>query len=202
MAESRPPLVLASASGIRRKLLAGAGLHFAVDAADVDERAILALAAVSALDRPQQAAWLAAAKAQSVGRRHQGAVVIGADQMLELDGDVLHKAPDAPAARATLWRMRGRAHRLHSGWALYQDGQLVRSGVSSATLHVRSFSEAWLDAYVAANSEALTSAVGAYQLEGQGIQLFERIEGDYFTILGLPLLPLLAELRRLAIIET
>ena len=162
---------------------------------------LLALAAVSALDRPQQARWLAAAKAQSVSRRHPGAVVIGADQMLELDGEVLHKAQNAAAAREILLRLRGKAHQLHSGWALYEDGQLVRSDVSSATLYVRNFSEVWLDAYIAANSEALTNAVGAYQLEGHGVTMFERIEGDYFTILGLPLLPLLAELRRRGVVQ-
>jgi len=119
MANNPATIVLASGSAIRGQLLRHAGVAFRVDPADIDERAVLALAAVRELDRPRQAAWLAAAKAQTVCRRHPGAFVIGADQMLELDGEILHKAPDASAARETLLRMRGKAHHLHSGWALF-----------------------------------------------------------------------------------
>ena len=199
MAELRPRLVLASASGIRRQLLTGAGLSFDVDPADIDERALAAK--LAALSVPKRAKSLAEAKALAVAARHQGAIAIGADQMLEIDGDGLSKARDETAARAVLIRLRGRAHHLHSGVALAKDGKVDWSFVQSACLHVRAFTEGWLDAYMSIAGEAATKSVGAYQLEGLGVQLFERIEGDYFTVLGLPLLPLLTELRRLGCIE-
>ena len=196
---AEPTLVLASASGIRQQLLTGAGLQFVVDAADVDEPAIANT--LAARQVPERARGLAEAKALHVSARHPGAMVIGADQMLELGGEVLSKAPDAEAARKVLQRLRGRAHHLYSGVALAKNSKIVWSLVQSATLHARAFSGHWLDTYCASAGEALTQSVGAYQLEGVGVQLFERIEGDYFTILGLPLLPLLAELRRLGLIE-
>ena len=198
-ASERPParLVLASGSRIRRQLLANAGLAFTLDPADIDEDATVARlrARSSAVALPGLAQGLAEAKALHVGARHAGALVIGADQMLELDGEILSKAADAAAGRAVLMRLRGRAHHLHSGVALASDGNVLWSHVQSATLHMRRFSEAWLDAYLAASGDAATASVGAYQLEGPGVQLFERIEGDYFTILGLPLLALLTALR-------
>ena len=199
MGSGQAPVILASGSAIRKQLLSGAGLRFAVDAADIDERAV----AMSLAEQPvaERARGLAAAKALSVASRRPGALVIGADQMLELDGEVLSKAPTASAAREVLKRLRGRAHHLHSGVAIAKNGEIVWSLAQSATLHVRAFSDRWLDDYCATAGEALTKSVGAYQLEGIGVQLFERIEGDYFTILGLPLLPLLAELRRLGLIE-
>lgn len=191
-AQKPAPLVLASQSSIRRQLLLSAGLTFNTDAAHIDERAVAEGIQGSI---PEIAKGLAAAKALHVAARHPGAIVVAADQMLELDGHDFSKAADATAGRAVLLRLRGRIHYLHSGVALAQGNQVLWSHVDSAALHVRHFSESWLDAYMAACPEAVTSSVGAYQLEGPGIQLFERIEGDYFTILGLPLLPLLAALR-------
>ena len=186
------PLLLASQSRIRWQLLTNAGLTFDTDAADIDERAVAA-----SIPGPSReiAKGLAVAKALHVAARHPGALVIGADQMLELDGHNLSKAADAAAGRAALMRLRGRTHHLHSGVALAHGDQVLWSHVDSAAMHVRDFSDGWLDAYLAACPESLTTSVGAYQLEGPGVQLFERIEGDYFTILGLPLLPLLAALR-------
>jgi septum formation protein len=200
--ETRPRLVLASGSKIRRQLLENAGIMFTVDAADIDERSILEPLIERRLPIPELACSLAEAKARAVSHRHPGALVIGADQMLEHDGEILHKAADVAAARKVLLRLRGTSHHLHSGFAIARDDHVIKSHVLSASLYVRDFSEAWLDRYIAANAEALTASVGAYQLEGEGIQLFERIEGDYFTILGLPLLELLGELRRLKVIET
>ena len=174
-------------------MLLNAGLTFKTDAADIDERAVAA--SISGPSR-EIAKGLAVAKALHVAARYPGALVIGADQMLEQEGAAFSKAKDAAAARAVLMQLRGRVHHLHSGVALARGNQVIWSHVDSAAMQVRTFSEGWLDAYMAACPEALTSSVGAYQLEGSGVQLFERIEGDYFTILGLPMLPLLAALRR------
>ena len=196
MADQLTSVVLASASAIRRQMLHNAGLSFTVDPADIDEGAALKDLARDRQPPPHLARGLAVLKATKVSRRQPQALVIGADQILELDGEILGKAPNERAARAVLMRLRGREHYLHSGVALARHGNEIWAHVASAKLRVRNFSDAWLDAYMASNAEALTKSVGAYQLEGQGVQLFERIEGDYFTILGLPLLELLAELRK------
>ena len=198
------PLVLASGSQIRRSLIASAGLDVAVDPADIDEAAAMRALAAEApppaiADRARRLAIL---KAAAVSGRHKGAIVIGADQMLELDGRILTKSADKAAARETLMALRGRVHHLHSGVALVRDGETLWSDVRSATLQVRAFTGAFLALYVDQADNALTRSVGAYELEGLGVQLFDRIEGDYFTILGLPLLPLLAELRRLGVLTS
>lgn len=200
MADQRSRLVLASGSKIRRQLLEHAGVAITVDPADIDEHVAVKEMQRSETSIPHLACGLAVRKAEAVSRRHPGALVIGADQMLELDGRMLTKAGTPAIARQVLMSLRGQDHHLHSGVALVRDGQALWSYVGSATLHVRPFSDAWLDSYVARLSDILTTTVGAYQLEGEGIQLFERIEGDYFTILGLPLLELLAELRRHGVI--
>jgi septum formation protein len=174
---------------VRKALLAGAGLAFDVRVADVNERAIEA--GMAGDDAPAIARALAEAKAMSVA----GRVVIGADQVLEFAGSRLHKPADMPAARAQLQALRGHTHHLHAGVALAGDGRLVWSDVASAALTMRTFSDAELDAVLAEEGEAALASVGGYRLEGSSIRLFERIEGDYFTILGLPLLPLLAALR-------
>jgi len=195
MADRGARLVLASASAARQRLLAGAGLSFDVVPAHIDERAIAAR--LSGLNVPECAKGLAEAKALAVSALVPESLVIGADQMLELDGEVLSKAPDVVSAKRVLECLRDRTHQLHSGVALARDGQAVWSVVQSATLHVRGFSDTWLTSYIERTGTALTKSVGGYEFEGLGVQLFECIEGDYFTILGLPLLPLLAELRRL-----
>lgn len=192
-------LVLASKSAARRAMLTNAGVPFSVDVADVDE------AAVKAMHDPADAAGLAGelarAKALAVSRRDPEAWVLGADQTLAFDGGLVSKAPSLAAARARLLSMRGRPHHLHSGAALARNGQVVWSGVDTATLRVRDFSEAFLDAYLAAEGEALLACVGSYRLEGMGAQLFEAVEGDYFTVLGMPLWPVLAELRRAGVLR-
>lgn len=203
MPEVNGRLVLASASAIRRQLLDGAGLPCEIEPAAIDERAAMAgmLSSSPPLPPAGVAGRLAELKALDVaGRRDPKAWVIGADQTLELDGELLTKAADAEGGRAVLQRMRGRTHWLHSGVALAHERRVVWSTVGSAALSVREFTPAWLETYLQMAGDALTRSVGAYQLEGLGVQLFERIEGDYFTILGLPLLELLAALRERGVI--
>jgi septum formation protein len=198
-----PALILASASAIRKTLLANAGLTFAVEPAGIDERATLAALQAAAPGVPvaKLSVALAVAKAQEVSRRYPGALVIGADQMLDFENELLDKAADAAAARAMLLRLRGKSHHLHSGVALVRDGQYLWQHVQSAELRVRPFSDVWLAGYIAKAGNALTHSVGAYQLEGLGAQLFERVDGDYFTVLGLPLVALLGELRKQGVLQ-
>tara|TARA_R110002012_G_scaffold302549_2_gene503698 strand:- start:185233 stop:185838 length:606 start_codon:yes stop_codon:yes gene_type:complete len=193
-------LILASASAARRTMLAGAGVTFVVQAADVDEPAIKA--SLPHVDPAELATELARAKALAVSRHDPDAWVLGGDQTLEFDGGLVSKAPSLSAARERLTAMRGRSHRLHSGAALARGGQLVWSGVDTVTLTMRDFSDAFLDAYLATEGEALLGCVGSYRLEGMGAQLFEVVDGDYFTVLGLPLWPVLTELRRAGVLVT
>jgi septum formation protein len=188
------PLVLASGSSARRTLLKAAGIAIAVVPADLDERALEAGA--PALAPPAVAALLARAKASSVAQRRPGRLVLGADQMLELDGKRFAKPADRAAARAQLRALAGRTHQLHSAIAFVQDATVLFEYVDTARLTMRSFSDRFLDEYLDAVGGAATESVGAYQLEGLGVELFEHIEGDYFTILGLPLLEVLKFLRR------
>jgi septum formation protein len=184
-------LILASQSRIRAELLARAGLAFAIRPARIEERAIVPDGSGPA----GLARRLAEQKALAVSEGAKGAIVIGADQVLALEGEVLHKAPDLAAARERLDRLRGRAHQLHAGVALARDGALLWSHVETARLAMRGFSPAERDHVLALESPEVLASVGAYRLEGPSIRLFETIEGDYFTILGLPLLALLKALR-------
>lgn len=187
-------LVLASRSAARRAMLEGAAVPFTVQVADVDEDAIKARLVDHGA--AELAVELARAKALAVSRHDADAWVLGADQTLAFDGGLVSKAKSLPAARDRLSAMRGRPHQLHSGAALARNGQVVWSGVDTATLMMRDFSDAFLDAYLTTEGEGLLACVGSYRLEGMGAQLFDRVEGDYFTVLGLPLWPVLAELRR------
>lgn len=200
MSEMSERLILASRSAARRAMLSDAGVSFAVEDAGVDEDAIKV--ALSDAGPTDLAVELAAAKALAVSRHAPDAWVLGADQTLSFDGGLVSKAKSLDEARARLQQMRGRVHHLHSGAALAHDGAVVWSGVDSVAMRMRDFSDAFLDAYLAAEGEALLSCVGAYRLEGMGSQLFEAVEGDYFTVLGLPLWPVLAELRRAGVIAT
>jgi septum formation protein len=188
------PLVLASSSASRRAVLAGAGIPLEVVPADIDERAIEAGAAPAG--PADIAALLAREKARAVAARRPGRLVLGADQTLALGDRLFAKPVDVAAARAQLLVLRGATHALHSGLALVRDGAVVFEQRETARLTMRDFSDRFLDAYLAAAGAAVTASVGAYQVERTGIQLFERIEGDHFTILGLPLLGLLGFLRR------
>jgi septum formation protein len=188
------PLVLASKSKIRRALLTAAGIPVDVHPAELDERA--AEANAPANEPSAVAAHLAREKALLVSRSHPGRLVLGADQVLALEGRCFAKPPDHAAARAQLRSLAGRTHALHAAVACVANGSIAFEDVGVARLTMRMFSEQFLDAYLETAGEAATESVGAYQLEGLGSQLFERVEGDYFTILGLPLLEVLEFLRR------
>ena len=202
MAESiRLPLVLASASPFRRRMLEQAGLAFEVAAADVDEGAIKH-ALLRAGSKPAAIAQaLAVAKAEAVSARRPEALTIGADQVLSLGGELLNKPASLAEARGQLLRLRGRSHHLLTAAALATGGKAVWQHVEGASLQMRAFSDACLATYLRRMGDRVLATVGAYEIEGLGAQLFERIEGDTFTIIGLPLLPLLAELRSRGAIE-
>lgn len=189
-------LILASTSGIRRKLLADAGLDFTVVAPDVDEAAVRTELEGAGVTEPADVAQaLAEAKAQEVSRRHPGALVIGADQVLAQADEIMTKAGDATAARAKLQALRGHWHTLISALATARNGEITWRHVEYAELHVRAFSDEWLEHYLRTAGDALTSSVGAYRLEELGVQLFDEAKGDYFTVLGLPMIALLNRLR-------
>ncbi len=188
------PLVLASRSKVRQTLLERAGIPVEVKPADVDERRLEA--AAPAQGASAIAALLAREKASAVARLHPHRLTLGADQTLALGSERFAKPADRAAARAQLRALAGRTHELHSAIAFVQDGGVLFDHVSVAQLTMRSLSDRFLDLYLDAVGSAVTASVGAYQLEGFGAQLFERIDGDYFTVLGLPLIPALDFLRR------
>ena len=190
----KSPLVLASQSSARKMLLANAGLEFKAVTADIDERGIQA---ASKLSSPREIGLLLAReKAKAVSAHHPGSYVIGADQTLALGNRLFNKPAGRDQAMAQLRDLAGNSHELNSAVAVAHDGKIVFEDVSVARMTMRAMTEAELSAYLDAAGDAVTTSVGAYQLEGLGIHLFERIEGDHFTILGLPLLALLAFLRR------
>ena len=188
------PLLLASKSESRRALLAAAAIPIEVLPADIDERAIEAKAALAGPG--EVAALLAREKARAVAAVRPGRLVLGADQTLALGARRFSKPASLPAAREQLMALRGTTHELHSALALARDQAIVFEHRETARLTMRAFSDAFLEAYVAAAGPAVMASVGAYQVERAGIQLFERIDGDHFTILGLPLLALLQYLRQ------
>jgi septum formation protein len=196
MAElSRPRLVLASASPFRRRMLEAAGLSFEVVAADVDEAAIKRELLASGSTPSAIAEALAVAKARAVASGVPEALVIGADQVLALGPELFSKPRNISEAREQLQRLRGKTHQLHTAAALVTGGKAVWTHVEIASLTMRAFSDAFLAGYLRQVGDRACHTVGAYEIEGPGVQLFERIEGDTFTIIGLPLLALLAELR-------
>ena len=188
------PLLLASRSAARLAMIEAAGIPVEVAAADIDERAVEASAGAS--DATQTAIMLAQAKARAVGSQRPGRIVVGADQTLALGQQRFDKPPARAAAREQLRALAGRSHELHSAVAVVRDQRVVFSHVETARLTMRALSDRLIDTYLDAVGPQALSSVGAYQLEKIGVHLFERIEGDHFTILGLPLLALLAFLRR------
>ncbi|WP_454748155.1 Maf-like protein [Ciceribacter selenitireducens] len=190
-------LVLASASPSRRMLMENAGLKFQAVAAQIDERAIEREIEHRALGPDELALELACTKALEVSSRFPQALVIGCDQTMSLGQQVFHKPADRAEARANLVLLRGRTHRLNSGVVLVRGGREIWRHLSTADLSMREFSDAFLEDYLVRCGDDVMKSVGCYQLEGIGIQLFNSISGDYFTILGLPLLPLLDQLRTL-----
>ncbi|MBL4614551.1 MAG: septum formation protein Maf [Magnetovibrio sp.] len=186
-------IILASASQARTQLLSAAGVDHSCDPADLDETALKQQwsGSVNGLAR-----HLAEEKARVVSARHMGQLVIGADQVLALDGAIFDKPDDLATAREQLKTLRGRKHQLISAVALLQDGEVLWSHSQSAALTMRSFSDDFLDDYLSQVGDQVMSSVGAYHLEGLGAQLFDEVDGDYFTVLGLPMVALLEALRR------
>lgn len=195
-------LILASASAARAKLLRAAGVSFAIEPAAIDEDALKREARRKGDPAIECASALAAAKACAVSRRAPEALVIGGDQLLTSGNEWFDKPRDLPEARTHLLRLRGRSHVLATAICVARGGEPVWQAVSEPELTMRAFSDDFLDAYLAGEGESLLASVGAYRLEGRGVQLFERISGDHFTILGLPLIELLAFLRERGALAT
>ena len=189
------PVILASKSAARSQLLAGAGVPFETMVAGVDEDAVKTGLLAEGASPRDVADALAELKAVRISARQPG-FVVGADQTLEFEGRLYDKAVDLAEVRARLLALRGKPHQLHSAVVVARDGAPIWRELVSATLTMRDFSEAFLDDYLATEGEAALGSVGCYRLEGPGAQLFSKIEGDYFAILGLPLLGLLDLLRR------
>lgn len=188
------PLILASKSPIRRAMLEAAGIPVEIDPADVDERAIEA--GLGAASPGDVAIGLARAKANTVAARQPGRLVVAGDQTLAIDSRRFTKPVDRDAARGQLLALRGRSHTLHSAVAVVRGGASLYEHTDMSTLTMREFSGEFLERYLDTVGPYVTASVGGYQLERIGVHLFDRIEGDFFTILGLPLMPLLAFLRR------
>lgn len=189
------PVVLASKSPSRQALLKAAGVAFEAVGSGVDEDAAKGRLLQQG-DGPREIAeHLAEAKAVAVSKTRPDAIVIGADQTLELDGVLFDKAETPAEARARLQQLRGKAHQLHSAVAAARNGSIVWRHLDSSRLRMRDASDGFIDAYLDRHGQALLGSVGCYQLENDGVQLFDQIDGDYFAILGLPLTPLLNLLR-------
>jgi septum formation protein len=208
MSSSDPPalalqeIVLASASPVRRRLLEAAGVRLIVDPAAIDEAEMRMSFLAEGAPARDMADALAVLKAERVSLRHPGMLVLGADQVLALAGKVFEKPTNLAQARAQLAALAGRTHTLHSALVAARDGAVIWRHVASARLTMRPLSDAFIGAYLAAAGASVLSSVGAYALEGLGAQLFSRIEGDYFTVLGLPLLPLLDFFRAQGVIPS
>ncbi len=196
-----PTLVLASGSAHRRRLLEDAGVAPLIDPSALDERSLEAPLAQSGVTPDEVAAVLAEAKAADVSERHPGALVIGADQTLALGDRRFHKPEDMEAARRTLLALSGERHALHSAVAIVRDGETLWRHVATAHVTFRELTPPEIGRYLARAGERVLGSVGAYQVEGLGVQLMSRIEGDIFTIVGLPLLPLLGALRELGALD-
>ncbi|UXT42139.1 Maf-like protein [Agrobacterium tumefaciens] len=194
-------LILASSSASRQMLMRNAGLTFSAIPADIDERALDEQLERDGASPEEVALELAKAKALAVSALYPEALVLGCDQTMALGARVYHKPKTMAEAEAHLLSLSGKVHRLNSAAVLVRHGEVVWQIVSSAELTVRTLSAEFVSRHLQRVGEKALSSVGAYQLEGEGIQLFTSIEGDYFTILGLPLLPLLSKLRDMDIID-
>ncbi|MBL0936854.1 MAG: Maf-like protein [Rhizobiaceae bacterium] len=197
----RQEIILASASPFRARMLEDAGIEFTVERPTVDERAVEEAVAGAGLRPDDLAQILAEAKAVDVSQNHPGAFVIGCDQTLSLGEELMHKPADMEEARRRLLKLSGKTHHLNSAVVIAQDGEAIWRHVSVASLTMRDLDPGFIGRHLSAVGDAALSSVGAYQVEGRGIQLFEKIEGDHFTIVGLPLMPLLAKLRELGAID-
>jgi septum formation protein len=194
-------LILASASRHRAAMLSGAGIEFRVEAAKLDERAVEEPLARSGATPADIAEVLANAKAADVASRHPTALVIGCDQTLELDGTILHKPATMEDARRRLLALSGKAHMLHSAVCLVKGEETLWRHVDTTIVRVRPLDPGFVARHLARAGEGVLGSVGAYQIEGLGAQLLESVEGDFFSVVGLPLLPLLARLREMKWID-
>ncbi|WP_011582791.1 MULTISPECIES: Maf-like protein [Chelativorans] len=194
-------IILASKSPFRRRLMEDAGLSIMPEAPRVDERALEAPLEGTGVTPDEVALVLAEAKATEVSARYPDVWVIGGDQTLSLDDLIFHKPKDMDGARRHLLALSGKTHFLNSAIVLARGGEAVWTHVSIARMTMRPVKPAFIGRYLARVGEKALESVGAYQIEGEGIQLFESIEGDYFTVVGVPLLPLLAKLRELKAID-
>jgi septum formation protein len=190
------PLVLASASASRKALLTAAGVAFTADPADLDEDTLMAGLHARGADAATVASELAQQKAVAVSRRHSGKTVLGGDSVIAFGGEFLSKCAALDDARALLARLSGQTHLLVSAAALARDGALLWTHASPCQMTMRDLSPQFLDDYLAQEGPAILSSVGCYHYEGRGPQLFDRVDGDYFSVLGLPLLAVLAQLRK------
>lgn len=193
-------LVLASASVSRVRMLRAAGVPVEIRPAHIDEDGVKDSLLAEGVDPTGVADALAELKALRISASAEDRVVLGADQILDFAGELISKAPDLVAARALLQRLSGKRHALVSAAVLARNGSVIWRHTDRVRLQVRTLSDSFLDEYLAREGDALLTGVGCYRLEGLGAQLFERAEGDYFSVLGLPLLPLLAQLRELGIL--
>jgi len=198
------PIVLASASKVRRRLLQAAGIELEIVPANIDEASIreALLAGGNDVDPGDTAEVLARTKADDVGQRMAGRLIVAGDQILAFDGRIFEKPADHNEARANLLALSGRSHALHSAVVLASDGEIVWAHIDSVQVKFRDLSPEFVGRYMARAGDGVLSSVGCYELEGLGVHLIEHIEGDYFSVLGLPLYALLAELRKLGAIES
>jgi septum formation protein len=195
-------LLLASASPARQALLRAAGVDFTVAPASINEPALMQDLIAKGSEAGTIAEMLAEQKAVMVSRRSPGAVVLGGDSVLALGSEIIGKSHNLAALRVLLLKLSGKTHQLVSAAALARDGAILWRHTARANMTVRTFNEAFVDTYLAREGETLLGSVGGYHFEGRGAQLFESAEGDYFSILGLPLLPVLAQLRALGLLES
>jgi septum formation protein len=194
-------LILGSGSIYRAEMLHNAGVEFSVIRPDIDERAVEQPLLEAGLDSAAIAEILARTKAETLSQKHPGAYVIGSDQTLALDGEMLHKPTTMEEARRRLLKLSGQTHHLHSAVCLARDGQTLWSHVETASIRFRDLTPQFIGRHLAAAGEIALTSVGAYQIEGLGIQLVESVEGDFFSIRGMPLIALLDELRKRKLLE-
>lgn len=192
-------IILASNSNARRAMLANAGVQFETDPADVDEAELKRLAVANRAAPQQIAIQLAVAKARTVSARHPGAIVIGSDQILEFNGELLSKVQNMSAAAKQLNRLQGQPHQLHSAVACCINGKVQFELVDSATLTMWPLTLEEISAYLDETGTSILGSVGCYQIEGKGVRLFKAISGSHFTIMGMPLIPLLGYLRSFSV---